>query len=837
MIYFCCDQLRRNAVRGSALNGIDFLEVVDHAAPNPADRQRFLRLHLLNPMQPPASPAPGKANVRIEGGERISPVNVLAVTPGTGAEANILTVEVDRAGDFSRYLLRLVKDPGEKPPAGLDPTPPDGFDPPLSSIGFSFKVECPSDLDCLPQRFCVGAAAEEPEIDYLARDFSSFRQLLLDRLAVLLPRWPERSPADMGIALVELLAYVGDYLAYQQDAIATEAYLHTARRRVSARRHARLIDYFMHDGCNARVWVQVQVSADLPAGLPLHTPLCTRIPGQPVALADPAALDRAQAVFEVLWAPAGLRQAHNAISFYTWGDRECCLPKGATRATLSGHLPHLKPNDVLIFEEVLGPLTGRAEDADPSRRHAVLLTTVVATAPDSTPLTDRLTGTPITQVVWHDDDALPVPICLSSRTDAAHGLRYLEDISVARGNVLLADHGRSLTGESLGQVPPPRLFLPLPAGNDRCQGGEPVPIPPRYRPSLREQPVTQATPFTPPSASHPSPASAALGQDPPAAVPAVKLASLLAGEHHDWFPLRDLLNSLPNDRAFVVEVELDGTAYLRFGDNQHGTRPDPETAFTADYRVGNGVAGNIGAEALAHVLTKQPGILLVRNPMPARGGAEPESIEDVRQRAPTAFRIQERAVTADDYAVMAQRDPNVLRAQGTFRWTGSWHTAFVTVERAGGKAVDDSFAQTVRSELERYRMAGTDLEIDRPRFVALEIHMHVCVRPDYFRAQVKAALLQLFSNRTLPDGRLGLFHPSRFSFGEPVYLGSLYAAAQSVAGVASVEITTFQRFGVPDPGPLAAGVLILGRLEIARLDNDPDFPEHGLFCLDVGGGK
>jgi hypothetical protein len=829
VIYFCCDQRRRNAVRGSALNGIDFLEVVDHDAANPADRQRFLRLHLINPL---SGPAPGKTNVRIEGGERITPVTVLSVTAGTGAQANILTVEVDRPGDFSQYVLHLVKDLGERPPAGLDPTPPAGFDPQLSAVAFSFKVECPSDLDCQPQRYCADVPAEEPEIDYLARDYSSFRQLLLDRLSVLLPQWPERSPADMGIAAVELLAFVGDYLSYQQDATATEAYLSTARRRVSARRHTRLIDYFMHDGCNARVWVQVQVSADIPAGLPSGTPLCTAIPGQPARLTDPAALDQAQEVFAVLSPPDGLWQALNAVSFYAWGDQECCLARGATRATLKGHFPQLKPADVLIFEEVLGPLTGRAEDADPSRRQAVMLKTVVAAASDNSPLTDPLTGTLITEIVWEDDDALLVPFCLSSRTDVAHGQRYIEDVSVARGNILLADHGRTITGESLGQVPPPRLFLLLPAGNDRCQGGIPQPIPPRYSPSLREQPLTQAVSF-----SAPPSATAALPQDLRQTVPAVSLTSLLDGETHDWSPQRDLLNSQPNDRVFVAEVEGDGTASLRFGDNQHGVRPDPGTAFTATYRIGNGVAGNIGAEALAHVLTAEPNIDRVRNPMPASGGVEPESIEDVRQRAPSAFRTQERAVTADDYATMAELDPRVFRAQGSFRWTGSWHTAFVTVERPGGLAVDPPFAQSVRQELEQYRMAGTDLEIRGPSYVSLEIHMHVCVRPDYFRAQVKAALLQLFSNRRLPSGQLGLFHPDRFTFGQRVYLSPLYLAAQSVPGVASVEITLFQRFGVPDPGPLANGVLVLGSLEVARLDNDPSFPEHGLFCLDVGGGK
>ena len=134
-------------------------------------------------------------------------------------------------------------------------------------------------------------------------------------------------------------------------------------------------------------------------------------------------------------------------------------------------------------------------------------------------------------------------------------------------------------------------------------------------------------------------------------------------------------------------------------------------------------------------------------------------------------------------------------------------------------------------------MAGYDLEVDAPRFVSLEIDMHVCVKPEYFRSDVKAALLDVFSNRVLPNGRRGVFHPDNFTFGQPVYLSPLYAAAQAVPGVASVLITVFQRQGKPDPKPLTTGILPMDRLEIARLDNDPNFAERGVFRMTMGGGK
>src|SRR5262249_37683773 len=162
-----------------------------------------------------------------------------------------------------------------------------------------------------------------------------FRRSMLDRMALLMPEWQERNPGDLGVALVEMLAYVGDYLSYQQDAVATEAYLGTARRRVSVRRHARLVDYAMHDGCNARAWVQVQVSADVPA-MPATTQLFTHVPGQPPVLPDdPAIHERAHEVFESMHA-IPLFEAHNQMKFYTWSDQRCCLPKGATHATLHG---------------------------------------------------------------------------------------------------------------------------------------------------------------------------------------------------------------------------------------------------------------------------------------------------------------------------------------------------------------------------------------------------------------------------------------------------------------------------------------------------------------------
>ena len=104
-------------------------------------------------------------------------------------------------------------------------------------------------------------------------------------------------------------------------------------------------------------------------------------------------------------------------------------------------------------------------------------------------------------------------------------------------------------------------------------------------------------------------------------------------------------------------------------------------------------------------------------------------------------------------------------------------------------------------------------------------------------ADVERALLDVFSNRTLPDGRRGFFHPDDFTFGQPVYLSPLYAAAQRSTASHSVDVTRSSGSGAPGRrSPRRTGRLDLGRLEIARLDNDPNFPEHGVLELTLKGG-
>src|SRR5262249_26238915 len=123
---------------------------------------------------------------------------------------------------------------------------------------------------------------------------------------------------------------------------ATEAFLRTARRRISVRRHARLVDYWMHEGRNARAWITIETDADL-----LDVPLSDlkfaaldesngRRGG--VTSWDDLRKSTAAVIFEPVAfderRKIDIRDAHSRIEFYTWAQKECCLPAGSTRATL-----------------------------------------------------------------------------------------------------------------------------------------------------------------------------------------------------------------------------------------------------------------------------------------------------------------------------------------------------------------------------------------------------------------------------------------------------------------------------------------------------------------------
>jgi predicted phage baseplate assembly protein len=288
-----------------------------------------------------------------------------------------------------------------------------------------------------------------------------------------------------------------------------------------------------------------------------------------------------------------------------------------------------------------------------------------------------------------------------------------------------------------------------------------------------------------------------------------------------------------------------GRACLRFGDDSYGLLPAAGTTFSAAYRRGNGIRGNVGQESLYHIAIDKNAsllaqmdspVILVDNPMNAHGGVDAQSIDDVRQHVFSSFSLQERGVTPGDYKEIAEREPDIQKANAVLGWTGSWYTLFLTAEPISGVDFDEKFRCEFAKRMEYFRMAGTDLMIVPPIYVPLEISMTVTVQPNYARKIVRDILREVFSNRQWPDGQRGIFHPANYTFGQPVYLSELYAAAYGVVGVQLVKVDTFSRQDMPYVSGLDEGQLTMDWMEIACLENDSDVPDKGIFRLNVIGG-
>jgi Baseplate J-like protein len=1096
MIYNCCNENRKAAVLGnpSPINGIDYLEVLDKAAEAvPTERQRFLLVYCLK-----EAPTTLTANnILITGGESITDITCQWLGPAnalpaeaTAAEVayfaalanpNLLVVRVNQWGDFSPYTFRLVNNATDAAQDSFQVTEAlSGFDPQLAEVTFSFKVQCGPDFDCAPvPPDCPPDLPTPPPINYLAKDYPTFRQVMLDRMNQLLPSWGATSEADIGIMLAELVAYAADQLSYRQDAVTTEAYLLTARSRISLRRHARLVDYFVSEGCNARSWIQVSVTAPTFLDRTL-TRFYTSAPGMPASLEvtagnERAALNAGVVVFEPMQ-DAELFPEQNSMQIYTWGDTNCCLPQGATEATLTGTFANLQAGDVLIFQEVLGPQTGDSADADIRHRCAVRLTAVATQTASGTTLVDPLfdinsdaitastqTQQPVTEIQWSGDDALPFAVCVSSQYVNSDGkLISLSGVSVALGNIVLADHGLTLSNIPIGTVPAPSLFYaPNPAA-DRCSAPTKNPLPVRFRPALTDSPITQAVPlplvgspvtataqplaasgfvslsdsngFTslmvaaadpaawppffgvlanvnannaaefdlsvlfaplggpagmtgnvvlerfsglsldpaaanyvgavlaesvfiteptpyPPAATVPStfptsptslllngalelkdgggntyltvlsnsplawppllgvvaqgqltdpdvfnlllvfnPSSGANGVSLPVlveqfpnlslsnieskisaasdlihvvsfeegpstslsasdlmdfspneAVPVISLTDSIdtTPPYPAWTAAADLLGSGPDDRNFVMEVDTNGTAYLRFGDGTNGALPQEDMNFTGTYRVGNGAGGNVGSNSLSNFAAgpADSAIVSCTNPLPAEGGVDPETNSQIQTRAPQAFLTQERAVTMQDYVNVVEQNPLIEDAAATLRWTGSWYTVFLTAEPVNNGPLSKSLRRTLTQSVNQYRLAGQDAVIEPPQYVPLQITLAICVDPDYFRLDVQQQLLQALGSGTLPNGRPAYFSPDNFELGQPVYLSPLYVAARAVAGVQTVTAAVFEPQGQNTPAYLEQGYIPMGPFQVAQLANNPSLPGAGRLTLNIMGGK
>ena len=776
-------------LQSSALNGIDFVEI-------PIPGQPVLMVHFLNTVALQGY----VTNPQITGGETISTIPVKPIKDATDwsfdAEGRpILQLSAALVGDFSYYTLSLTS-------SKLDQY--------YSTTTFSFRPNCNTNLDCdAPAAPCPPLEGNPPPIEYLAKDFLSFRQALLDFSALRYPEWQERAEADFGMMFLEALSAMADDLSYTQDRVAAEATLPTATQRRSIVRQARLVDYEPRAATSATVLLQLNVSLGAVPMQPGIQVTGVTPDGQPVifetgtGLADTNTYDVAP-------------QWNRPILPYVWDNSQICLQEGATEMWLAGHGFGLHVGLPLLIDTTALVL------ADPPTREIVHILTVAEQ-------TDSLFGNAVTYITW----------------DASEALQYNHDQSrtVVAGNIVPATQGARFS-ESFAIPATPPATNPLNAALAVVRTGPnstPTSFAPMYLYTLANTPLAW---LAPDAATSPTPEIKLTGQAPLSTpVPWPWSRTLLETEPYEAGFTLDRASYIPlgtnSDGGIAYEYDSDSGDTIRFGDINFGTVPDPGTLFQITYRVGNGAAGNLAAGAItAFNPGKAPNVLSVTNPFAATGGADQEPNLSVQRLAPQAFAANRfNAVLASDYAAAAQTLPWVERAGAVFRWTGSWLTVFTTADPKGSEQIASAEQLQLIQLLNRRRLDGYESYCPAPQYVSVDLEVYVCALPTVFNADVQSAVQTALSAAKNPDGATGFFYVDNFTFGQPLERSALEAAIQNAYGVAGVHCILYRQRGVIVNYVTLPDEVTIQPKQILRVDNDPSRPERGSLLVYVDGGK
>jgi predicted phage baseplate assembly protein len=257
--------------------------------------------------------------------------------------------------------------------------------------------------------------------------------------------------------------------------------------------------------------------------------------------------------------------------------------------------------------------------------------------------------------------------------------------------------------------------------------------------------------------------------------------------------------------------------------------------FQVTQRLGGGAASNVTAGTLTQCAL--PIVQSVTNPLPATNGVDPETADSVRQVAADAFRaVTYRAVRPEDYAEAVERLDWVQRAGASFRWTGSWLTAFATPDPVGSFTVSAAQRAEALDQLDRFRQAGRPAYLLDPIYANLDLVIVVCVAASAYQGEVEQQVLQaLFGVRGIRP-RQGFFSPDNFTFGTPLERSRLEAVIQEIPGVRAVEEIAIRRRGWFDWRLFTELTFQVGPDEVIRVENSTLVPERGSLKLEMRGG-
>ncbi|MCC9311663.1 putative baseplate assembly protein [Kitasatospora sp. RB6PN24] len=277
-----------------------------------------------------------------------------------------------------------------------------------------------------------------------------------------------------------------------------------------------------------------------------------------------------------------------------------------------------------------------------------------------------------------------------------------------------------------------------------------------------------------------------------------------AGEGWErWTAVEHFGESAPTDRHVVIDAttgeflfppavrEPDGSLRA-FG----AVPPKGARLRVPRYRTGGGTAGNVARSTISVLRSSVPYVARVDNREAARGGVDGETVENAKLRAPHLLRLQERAVTAGDFELIAQQAapaaarircvPAVAEEAGAVR-------VLVVPDAVADEGDRLRFEQLIPAEqmlaaiaqaLDERRLIGTRLLVQPPNYQGVTVVARLTTRSadaERVREEALAALFRYLN--PLRGGADGTGWP----FGRAVQYGEMFGVLQRVPGVAVVE--------------------------------------------------
>ncbi len=272
----------------------------------------------------------------------------------------------------------------------------------------------------------------------------------------------------------------------------------------------------------------------------------------------------------------------------------------------------------------------------------------------------------------------------------------------------------------------------------------------------------------------------------------------------EWTQVPDFAGSGPDDRHFTLDAaagevqfgpavrEPDGTA--RF----YGAIPAKKTRIKVDaYLTGGGRGGNLAPRTLSVMKASIPYASRVENRRAMTGGVDGETIDEAKVRGPITLRTRSRAVTTEDFELIAREAaPELARvravAAGDGADAGSVRVLVVpSAESEAGRIrfdqllpADETLAR-VASRLDECRVIGTRVMVEPPAYrgitIVAKLRARPRVNPTRLQQDALAALYAYFHPITGgPEG-------SGWPFGRPVQVGEVFAVLQGLRGTEIVE--------------------------------------------------